>query len=360
MTLWIAFKNLIFDHWTQRYKGIQSREYRCELLSKILSLTIEHNHMSQVANSARVVNCFQKSYLWLLNTTMTQEQTRQPRLWIAFKNLIFDYWTQPGFLYSPLLLRCELLSKILSLTIEHNIFLKSNKSIIVVNCFQKSYLWLLNTTVSLWLNPQLWLWIAFKNLIFDYWTQRWSGLYILLQSCELLSKILSLTIEHNRLLGLGMNASVVNCFQKSYLWLLNTTSDTYQNLVDVLWIAFKNLIFDYWTQLPLHSSHHPWRCELLSKILSLTIEHNEFVVFVHSATVVNCFQKSYLWLLNTTRNRRCRTFGRLWIAFKNLIFDYWTQLATGRSYSTRRCELLSKILSLTIEHNKFKSLSQGG
>ena len=34
--------------------------------------------------------------------------------------------------------------------------------------------------------------------------------------------------------------------------------------------------------------------------------------------------------------------------------------ATGRSYSTRRCELLSKILSLTIEHNKFKSLSQGG
>ena len=279
------------------------------MLSKILSLTIEHNGLFVIKSPTLVVNCFQKSYLWLLNTTHTAIIPTASTLWIAFKNLIFDYWTQPSVFRFPV-----------------------------------------------WWK----LWIAFKNLIFDYWTQRRRELYILLQSCELLSKILSLTIEHNRLLGLGMNASVVNCFQKSYLWLLNTTSDTYQNLVDVLWIAFKNLIFDYWTQLPLHSSHHPWRCELLSKILSLTIEHNEFVVFVHSATVVNCFQKSYLWLLNTTRNRRCRTFGRLWIAFKNLIFDYWTQLATGRSYSTRRCELLSKILSLTIEHNKFKSLSQGG
>ena len=220
-----------------------------------------------------------------------------------------------------------------------------------MNCFQKSYLWLLNTTDYPSTQNSQRLWIAFKNLIFDYWTQRNAPSISLSERCELLSKILSLTIEHN-LLGDFCNLNkVVNCFQKSYLWLLNTTSKALICIWIVLWIAFKNLIFDYWTQLSYNISPlHPC-CELLSKILSLTIEHNWEVISAKTKKVVNCFQKSYLWLLNTTRNRRCRTFGGLWIAFKNLIFDYWTQHFWFPAALFLRCELLSKILSLTIEHN---------
>ena len=197
----------------------------CELLSKILSLTIEHNWKWTDGFLARVVNCFQKSYLWLLNTTCPHLLLYLLGLWIAFKNLIFDYWTQLDVLTPLIVPRCELLSKILSLTIEHNDVFCDMYYKKVVNCFQKSYLWLLNTTDCLGIIPQCKLWIAFKNLIFDYWTQHTHNRTREDASCELLSKILSLTIEHN----IGRLAItlllVVNCFQKSYLWLLNTTNN---------------------------------------------------------------------------------------------------------------------------------------
>ena len=270
------------------------------MLSKILSLTIEHNNPRLTKRGTSVVNCFQKSYLWLLNTT-----------WLHKERCIK---------------RCELLSKILSLTIEHNGAFNFFVQQSVVNCFQKSYLWLLNTTTVNSVFSGVRLWIAFKNLIFDYWTQHVSYIFSILYSCELLSKILSLTIEHNMPQYSVEVAIVVNCFQKSYLWLLNTTISHLPQGRWELWIAFKNLIFDYWTQLL------PWTCvmmlgcELLSKILSLTIEHNSVRYRQQSLLVVNCFQKSYLWLLNTTEFHVTNDEVWLWIAFKNLIFDYWTQL----------------------------------
>ena len=144
------------------------------------------------------------------------------------------------------------------------------------------------------------MWIAFKNLIFDYWTQRRYFPKILPRRCELLSKILSLTIEHNCNRPRLCSWLVVNCFQKSYLWLLNTTILKCDLIEVVLWIAFKNLIFDYWTQRGVSGSLWPSGCELLSKILSLTIEHNLRAFQPQAEWVVNCFQKSYLWLLNTT------------------------------------------------------------
>ena len=220
-----------------------------------------------------------------------------------------------------------------------------------MNCFQKSYLWLLNTTrLADWeLLP--WLWIAFKNLIFDYWTQLEMDGRISRKSCELLSKILSLTIEHNVPSPSSLSSWVVNCFQKSYLWLLNTTRCTYAPYRPPLWIAFKNLIFDYWTQRCVLWYVLQEGCELLSKILSLTIEHNWLSGDNSAVQVVNCFQKSYLWLLNTTRAEEVFKIVPLWIAFKNLIFDYWTQQFGSRKACESSCELLSKILSLTIEHN---------
>ena len=220
------------------------------------------------------MNCFQKSYLWLLNTTPRAEYATLYPLWIAFKNLIFDYWTQPTIEKATGIKSCELLSKILSLTIEHNIGSSGYSAQIVVNCFQKSYLWLLNTT---FLNRK----------------RQKAG-------CELLSKILSLTIEHNTNTTLWSHLLVVNCFQKSYLWLLNTTCLRWVLSFPALWIAFKNLIFDYWTQHDERIEKGGGGCELLSKILSLTIEHNFPRRVTLRASVVNCFQKSYLWLLNTT------------------------------------------------------------
>ena len=271
-------------------------------------------------------------------------------MWIAFKNLIFDYWTQPVSHRCHDQRSCELLSKILSLTIEHNVTLTPLLITTVVNCFQKSYLWLLNTTTAVRCRFALMLWIAFKNLIFDYWTQLALAKAENGFGCELLSKILSLTIEHNTNKQHTTRQAVVNCFQKSYLWLLNTTFGSGDYFCQTLWIAFKNLIFDYWTQHWCDSKGYVWRCELLSKILSLTIEHNDIKAYRAENIVVNCFQKSYLWLLNTTIWVKSQTLQGLWIAFKNLIFDYWTQQWHKNKQGSQGCELLSKILSVTIKH----------
>ena len=298
--MWIAFKNLIFDYWTQPGHFPELSAPCCELLSKILSLTIEHNVDALLRSCNCVVNCFQKSYLWLLNTTLLASWCSGLTLWIAFKNLIFDYWTQLPLQRMVHNDRCELLSKILSLTIEHNEGVHNELFNWVVNCFQKSYLWLLNTTYVSKYICKFELWIAFKNLIFDYWTQQFTNVFRNIKSCELLSKILSLTIEHNRTGCHIRGLAVVNCFQKSYLWLLNTTSNECICIWSVLWIAFKNLIFDYWTQRRRYVNPVPLSCELLSKILSLTIEHNK-------------------------------------------------DLSANDTHTG--CELLSKILSLTIEHN---------
>ena len=321
------------------------------MLSKILSLTIEHNVAFRGAYGPQVVNCFQKSYLWLLNTTFVHFSHKLSGLWIAFKNLIFDYWTQLYKNIKYLFPCCELLSKILSLTIEHNCPFWSP-------IFPRLWIAFKNLIFDYWTQPTLtgqWLhsvlWIAFKNLIFDYWTQLFLRIVRKGKSCELLSKILSLTIEHNPHFFFGMYSNVVNCFQKSYLWLLNTTHIFVISKCTMLWIAFKNLIFDYWTQRDFFTVAWIAGCELLSKILSLTIEHNILSLFASMTTVVNCFQKSYLWLLNTTKYSFVSNNQQLWIAFKNLIFDYWTQLSNLSLWKRKRCELLSKILSLTIEHN---------
>ena len=147
---------------------------------------------------------------------------------------------------------------------------------------------------------------------------------------------------------------VVNCFQKSYLWLLNTTGRHPVQRSERCELLSKILSLTIEHNSMLFILNTPCCCELLSKILSLTIEHNELNKLKKSLQVVNCFQKSYLWLLNTTQFGIKSNRNMLWIAFKNLIFDYWTQLIGSRLSHWLSCELLSKILSLTIEHNNLK------
>ena len=80
---------------------------------------------------------------------------------------------------------------------------------------------------------------------------------------------------------------IVNCFQKSYLWLLNTTRPFPWTFCTLLWIAFKNLIFDYWTQHSLKQWKLHFCCELLSKILGEMSDCGQYLIPIYHACVRN-------------------------------------------------------------------------
>ena len=189
------------------------------MLSKIVSLTIANNFMLFYYHCFIVVICFQKLYLWLSRTTNADIQQIFQLLWFAFKNCIFDYREQPngGTANSP----------------------------VVVICFQKLYLWLSRTTRKNLSSLTVWLWFAFKNCIFDYREQPLHKVILMTLCCDLLSKIVSLTIANNSFCCDKYNCIVVICFQKLYLWLSRTTVLQPHSLLMLLWFAFKNCIFDY-------------------------------------------------------------------------------------------------------------------
>ena len=122
-----------------------------------------------------------------------------------------------------------------------------------------------------------------------------------------------------------MDTNVVNCFQNHYLWHSETTLIIYDAYLPTLWIAFKIIIFDIRKQPYQIQADANARCELLSKSLSLTFGNNNVSASAAECPVVNCFQNHYLWHSETTNNYPYRKF--------------------------KRCELLSKSLSLTFGNN---------
>jgi len=224
--LWIAFKICIFDFQKQQHTGWKDFCMSCELLSKFVSLTFRNSSLPSSLNLVVVVNCFQNLYLWLSETAMNWNLWTRKQLWIAFKICIFDFQKQPLRCPPFGMASCELLSKFVSLT------------------FRNSLVWYTTTKIQLW--------IAFKICIFDF--QKQLQLYYLphYNSCELLSKFVSLTFRNS----LKAEAIIAN----------------------LLWIAFKICIFDFQKQ--------PFRWLWFKR------------------RVVNCFQNLYLWL-SETANGRC-------------------------------------------------------
>ena len=143
-------------------------------------------------------------------------------MWIAFKICIFDFQKQQSLSICRNTVRCELLSKFVSLTFRNSGSDAEKRTDRVVNCFQNLYLWLSETAWRCWAQLQILLWIAFKICIFDFQKQ------------------------HE--MSLKENKYVVNCFQNLYLWLSETARQRANKKIQ--------------------------RCELLSKFVSLTFRNS--------------------------------------------------------------------------------------
>ena len=171
-------------------------------------------------------------------------------------------------------MRCEWLSFFLSLTRHNNLPDLLNHSSSVVNGFHFSYLWLVTTTAQAVARLLAQLWMAFIFLIFDSSQQLEQLLIILEFGCEWLSFFLSLTRHNNKWQCRRIAQTVVNGFHFSYLWLVTTTYERYQDYWQRLWMAFIFLIFDSSQQRRSRNSWLPISCEWLSFFLSLTRHNN--------------------------------------------------------------------------------------
>ena len=120
LLLWIAFIYRIFALWKQPSTSSGPRWPSCELLSFIVSLLFENSGLSQKRFCRIVVNCFHLSYLCSLKTAVLWVWGNWAKLWIAFIYRIFALWKQQRSKMVILLLRCELLSFIVSLLFENS------------------------------------------------------------------------------------------------------------------------------------------------------------------------------------------------------------------------------------------------
>ena len=168
------------------------------------------------------MNCFQKLLSSWHDTTRYIAVECIKSLWIAFKNYYLRDTTQLICICSFCRWGCELLSKIIIFVTRHNCSVISNEAIMVVNCFQKLLSSWHDTTWYRYMLKSIWLWIAFKNYYLRDTTQPTRKRSYLIQSCELLSKIIIFVTRHNCSSSSTYHVSVVNCFQK----LLSSWHDT--------------------------------------------------------------------------------------------------------------------------------------
>ena len=192
----------------------------------------------------------------------------------------------------------------------------------VVNCFQISYLWHTGNRRDMISFLAAWLWIAFKFLIFDILATGVASDFNITTGCELLSNFLSLTYwqqvrqlfrRDDPMLWIAFKFLIFDilatghAFQpcdRQTLWIafkflifdiLATGQTPSATGARRLWIAFKFLIFDILATGKHRAQQAQVGCELLSNFLSLTYWQQVVASKESSFAVVNCFQISYLW-----------------------------------------------------------------
>ncbi len=253
----------------------------CELLSKIIIFVTRHNWKLFPNFQWMVVNCFQKLLSSWHDTTPILIHCPKTWLWIAFKNYYLRDTTQQFLKFDSAVPCCELLSKIIIFVTRHNSFSFTVVISVVVNCFQKLLSSWHDTTFFISPLLPIVLWIAFKNYYLRDTTQLSIFFDRLIQSCELLSKIIIFVTRHNAVLIITASILVVNCFQKLLSSWHDTTWKKLCCLCFQLWIAFKNYYLRDTTQPFKFIDQHLPGCELLSKIIIFVTRHNNIIINNH-------------------------------------------------------------------------------
>ncbi len=167
--------------------------------------------------------CFRNLYLWYSDTTSFYQQQSVTLLWFAFEIYIFGILIQPLSVYFLNCLRCDLLSKFISLVFWYNNVVDTSDNAPVVICFRNLYLWYSDTTQAAYGWRSYALWFAFEIYIFGILIQRRENRRRPSLCCDLLSKFISLVFWYNSTNAEVPIQYVVICFRNLYLWYSDTT-----------------------------------------------------------------------------------------------------------------------------------------
>ena len=288
------------------------------------------------------MNCFQKNYLWTdLQGTACNGQHR-PGCELLSKKLPLDWFTGPS--------QRTCYSYELWIAFKKTTFgLIYRRGTVqgirapVVNCFQKNYLWTDLQVFAAGVSHSIGCELLSKKLPLDWFTGPRYGEDVLRRLWIAFKKTTFGLIYRLRLAVL-YPSSVVNCFQKNYLW------------TDL--------------QVPVCQDTRRLRCELLSKKLPLDwfTGHNPEIAgssplwiafkkttfgliyrttqnFAIALLVVNCFQKNYLWTDLQANGNTQPARSSCELLSKKLPLDWFTGDSTP-IFSSASCELLSKKLPL--------------
>ena len=289
--LWIAFKKTTFGliyrlsawvhYWSQLW-----------IAFKKTTFGLIYRYFAFFDNGRNVVNCFQKNYLWTDLQVLVLVRRAENSCELLSKKLPLDWFTGPGK-RNKRGRRLWIAFKKTTFGLIYRGRLSGSPLTAVVNCFQKNYLWT-DLQVRAWMiclgircellskklpldwftgiqeqqKTQIKLWIAFKKTTF--------GL-IYRKEDEKQRKFI-----------------VVNCFQKNYLWTdlqVISTSLASSNCCELL---SKKLPLDWFTGRPGSRSACSWLWIAFKKTTFGLIYRPTASLSVQPS-VVNCFQKNYLW-----------------------------------------------------------------
>ena len=212
--LWIAFKNYYLRDEEQLTANDVKNLVGCELLSKIIIFVTRNNNHKFSHLLGGVVNCFQKLLSSWRGTTLEVLMKMFSVLWIAFKNYYLRDEEQRLGISGDVVERCELLSKIIIFVTRNNQKRQPATKSTVVNCFQKLLSSWRGTTIRVKVLIAVMLWIAFKNYYLRDEEQQQGDRIVVMDGCELLSKIIIFVTRNNINLFWLKALCVVNCFQK--------------------------------------------------------------------------------------------------------------------------------------------------
>ena len=264
--------------------------FRCELLTKFIIFAIGNNFESMPLIVTAVVNCLQNLLSLRSETTQRMLSTILKMLWIAYKIYYLCDRKQLLLNYGNQQFSCELLTKFIIFAIGNNLCHLEEEVVLVVNCLQNLLSLRSETTqVHQNLNP-FELWIAYKIYYLCDRKQRNRNWYLLLRSCELLTKFI--------IFAIGNNEEIAALTARE------------------LWIAYKIYYLCDRKQLPDYYVADYYCCELLTKFIIFAIGNNQDISEDDCWLVVNCLQNLLSLRSETTGITTTANFAQLWIAYK--------------------------------------------
>ena len=188
-----CFQNLYLCHRKQFSDAIRQIHYSCELLSKFISLSSETIIQNKVVPLYRLWIAF-KIYIFVIGNNILKKINGDRSVVNCFQNLYLCHRKQLIDNEEWIELRCELLSKFISLSSE-TIMSKKKRPLCMLWIAFKIYIFVIGNNkffLTFYLSRVV---NCFQNLYLCHRKQYLGNVAIFRESCELLSKFISLSSE---------------------------------------------------------------------------------------------------------------------------------------------------------------------